>query len=1850
MNQENKNQTDANGSPPTKSRNNKIFIAIIGILSIIIIALASYVILSQREPKEPEIKTIIKTIKKTPVQVKSFSPSGEVPQKTNFSITFSQNMVNESSVNVQLDSAPIEITPRIPGKYKWLAKHKLGFFPDIELYPSTEYNAEILPEICTDENLYLTGNTVFKFYTPRFKVKDSLVSFKFDDEDKNQVKIKAAVEFNYPVRIASLAEKLAISYDGEKNIPYQITTQKDIAEIIELETQEVSKEEYDKKIKLTINKELKCVNGTVGLISDYVSYIALKSEKPLQIEWISPEQQAGQGFISIRLSSPVNSKAAKDFITVTPETDYHIVSNYRYLELRGDFAPGESYTVSIKSGLQAQDESVLKRDYSNQVRMRDLEPSIGFVGDGIYLSKDGNLNVGLSTINVNNVEIEIDKVFANNLVYLIAEGRMRSHYANINNLGKNIYQGELFIASKRNEEVITPLNLKKYISNDRIGVYRVSAYQEDRRWYKAIRWVMITDLGIMAKKSGDELFVCINYLSSLNPVSNAEVTLISRNNQILLKGQTNRDGVIKFRTIKDDIGEFEPFIITASYQDDLSFIELNKRQVSTTDFDVDGKPVISDGYDAFVYTTRGVYRPGESVDCVAIVRSRDNSLPQQFPIKMQLLAPDNRILKELRGQLNREGACEFKFDIPEYFQTGSYIAKVIIAKNEVGRVGFNVEEFMPDRIKVEVQTDKDVANVGEDMQIDVEGMYLFGSPVAGGEVYADCTIEAKTFTKPQWSSFTFADFERKYERQNIKLGEDRLDEKGHYSYTFSIPSDIQPPSSLRGIIAATVSEPGGRAVSAYKSIDIHPYSHYVGIRRKEEGYAKISEDTEIEYIVVDHDGKTIAGRELQVSCFYIRWHSILRWRDGRYRYVSERQKELIKSFKVTSQDGIDFFQFKPTSYGEYKIEIEDKSGSSAATTFYASGWGYAPWAMENPDRLKIDLDKASYIAGDVAQAQIRTPFSGKLILTIEREEIYDYRIITMEENTAKINIPVTEKYSPNVYVSASLIRSTKSLERHAPARAFGVVPLTIDTAKNRLPIKLDTVSEIQPNKELTIDFSVGNQDVSYVTIAAVDEGICQLTNFKTPNPYEHFFAKRRLGIVSYDIYSAVLPEIEPATSSSSTGGDVDREGDYRKKHLSPVSVQRVKPVSLWSGMIETDEDGKGSVTFKIPQFNGSLRIMVVAFSGEKFGSISQNVIVREPIMLMPTYPRFISGGDKFEIPVSIFNHTGNKAEFEVKLEVVGPVDIYKIPVESPGKKNINDKSENPESIEKGELDNGMEEIQTLPLENGANGQLYWQAKAKDSIGKVAFNLSAKGGGKSTYRTTDVPLRPSNPPITKTGNGIVTEEQSASFVFPSDWLEGTTEFSVTLSAFPAIKFTNSLRYLVGYPYGCIEQTTSKLFPMLYFRDIVKLAEPELFESRSVDYYLEQGITKLESMQQPSGAFSYWPGTDDINTWGSIYASHFLVEARKAGYQVSERVYNVMFDALRNEAKRPPDNRYRIEKIAYACYVLSLAGKTELSSMLYLKNNKLNEMSQLSQFQLAGAFALAGDMDTAQSLIPSIITVQEVERQTGGNFNSTIRAKAVILATLAEVNPNHPSVPGLVKSLTESTSDYNRWYTTQENAFAFLALGKILREQASAEYKGVMMIDGQEFAEFDSSEQRFEDKSWAGKQVTLSIQGEGSCYYYWQAFGIPINAPIPQYDRDLRVRRSYLDRNGNPICNSDIRQGDVIISEIRITALTEPLENVIITDMLPAGLEIENPRLQSRAGISWIADKNYKPDYMDIRDDRLTIFGNFPRQEEQIFYYALRAVTRGDFVLPPVTGEAMYAPSKSSAASSGRINVE
>ncbi len=1758
---------------------------------------------------------------KSKTTIKRFSPEGEVSRKTNFTIAFSQTMIPPESVDVWVEPDFLKIEPALEGNCKWISPQELRFYPEEQLLPSTQYVLEVLPKIAKSKDQRLSGKRSFEFYTPRITVIGYSHEYRIDEEKPGQANLYVTLEFNYDISPSELQDRLTIRFEEKESINYRIE-QKNPSRFLTAVTDPLPLKDIDRRIQLHVDKSLKPVDGRLSLFEHYDVTFAMPARERLVVESAYPDRSGEISWITVKFSTPVSVEAIRDFMTIEPEVSFHLRRQHHYIHIHGPFSPGQVYVLTLRKGLLALNGNQLENEFSTNVEMRELEPYFDFVTEGIFLPRRGRLNVGIQTINIDKLELSVEKVFINNLVYFLNTNQMYSRYFRRGFLGRHVARREIEIDDKRNCKVITTVDMSDYLDEQRQGIYILVLRRPERRWDSSIKWVRVTDLGVIGKIGQDELTVYVNSLENLSPQEGVSVKLTSQTNQILLEGVTNSEGVASFRNYRQATEGFAPFVITAERGKDLSFLKLSDCRLPLADFEVGGASAPEEGYEAFLYTDRGVYRPGDTVRMVTVVREVDGDIPPDFPLKIQVLAPDASVFNEYRGWVGDAGTDEFNIQIPLYAMTGVYTAKTLVADTvEIGRTSFNVEEFMPQRIKVDISLEKESYTAGEDVSFGVKGTMLFGPPAARRKVEAKCTISSKVFQPPGFSSFHFGDSEKEFDRVELALGEDNLDDQGTKTYRVHIPEDMKPPSALAALLQVSVYELGGRAVEEHREFTIHAYPFYIGLRRVEKGYAEKDKQTHIDFVVVKPGGEKSKPMDLEFSYYRVNWHSILRRdKSGYYRYVSEKSLDLVEGRKISYKGDVSSVSFVPHHYGQYRVVIEDtESGASSSLDFYVSGWGYAPWAMAEPEKLKIDFDRESYKVGEQAVIQVRSPFAGKLILAVERDGILDQRIIDMQENTATITLPVREEYKPNVYVVGELIRSNRSLEVHAPVRAYGAYSLRVDCSEDKLAVDVKAPSHIGPRSALNVSVQVrGGTGRTYLTVAAVDEGILQITGFTTPDPFGYFYRKKRLSVDTYDMYSLLLPEIEETQEKSSPGGG---RAEERARHLIPVALRRVKPVALWSGIVRADPQGRAMVHLKVPQFQGSLRIMAVAFDHARYGSASKNVTVSDPIVLTPTFPRFVAGKDSFDIPVNLYNGTEKEGSVTVRLAVDGPVRIL-----SPEERTV-----------------------TVPAKR--EKPVKFVCRADNEMGALHFRLDASGLDATTRHEVDLPLRPASPLVTEVGAGRIEDDGQAWFAIDQDWIEGTTNLQISLSPFALINFGHSLRFLLTYPHGCIEQTTSKIFPLIYFSDIAKIAEPALFKDRSADYYIQEGITKLRSMQMANGGFAYWPGGGHESEWGSIYATHFLVEARKAGYQIPDRTLGQAAKRLRQMLRaklRKEARSYQLERQVYTAYVLALLGQPDKSSMNYIRQAESQNLSSWAQTLLAGAFALSGDVNTAMSMISFDIGPSQAPRETGANFNSSTRENAIVLEVLNEIDPEHPSIPLLVKAINDQLKRRSG-YVTQETAFGLMALGKTLRGQKEADYEGKVWWNDQLLGAFSDKDTVIEREGGQGKEIKIKIEGQGPCYYYWYFSGIRKGADIEEYDRGLEVHRSYFDRRGNLVDYGNINQADVVVAKITMTALAGNLDNVIITDMLPAGLEIENPRLGARSVIDWIGGKSIVPDYMDIRDDRLNVYLNLLKGKTAEFYYMLRAVTGGEFVLPPVKGEAMYDPFQSSVNNSGRIRV-
>ena len=1755
------------------------------------------------------------------VKLVKMEPSGEVGTKTNFLFTFSGDVIPKSMVGKSMTSDQIKFKPAVPGKICWLDTKRLRYYPEVILRPSTAYYVEFSADLPGQLQKKLVGDRRWEFTTERFRVTDFKFSFVYNAERRSGLRFEARVSFNCQVSAEAIQRGLSLSFaDNHQKIKFTVQIGNE-GRLANITSELLQRGREARRIELSLPDGFLCIGGQIGLKGRYEETIDFRERQDLTVNGVSARIDGGLYAITISCSEPVDPETASGFITVKPAVKFRVGVNGSEISLTGEgFKPGRTYEVKLDKDLPSLNGNPLKHDYVDQLTFPDLDPSIAFNSPGRYLSSKGRLNLGLETVNIGQAEVEITRIFANNLVAFLGcldeDGGCYSE--NLEKYGQTLETRTYRLANQENEAVTTPINLGQYLSG-KPGIFQVSARDPENRWREAAKMAIVTDLGILAKAGPDEMMVWVNSLDNLTPKQGVKVTLLSYNNQEITSGVTDADGVVRFTGLRRMLKEFRSYLILAEQGSDVSFVRLADALIDQTDFPIEGKPQLTEGYEAFLYTDRGVFRPGDTVNLSSIVRGPRASIPEEFPVSLRIVGPDGMVFREYADSTKKAGLSQFKVEIPDYARTGKYTALLYVAKQNIGSAEFSVEEFMPDRIKVEAVTDKPSYNPGDKASIKVSGVNLFGPPAAGRRADLTVRLEPAPFSPPAYRSYVFGDPNREARVVEETVGRGELDENGEAVFKYDFPDNLNPQGYIRAVFQATVTEEGGRAVSAYKTADYFPHKAFIGVKAAGDYYAKVGEAYQIRLAELDSSGRPTGAASLAVEIYAVTWNSIYRRDDnGHYTYHSERQQDLAGRDTVKLTGGEGTYTYKPKIEGCYLLVFSDQAaGASSSFEFYATGWGYAPWAMDHPDRIQLDLDKQSYKAGEKATVNIKAPFSGRALVTVEREKIFDTYVVELKENTGVLAIPVKEEYKPNVYVSVHLIRAIKNLDKRAPSRAFGTVPLTVDCSVNRLDIKIEAAGEYRPNKEIEVQVAAGGgKTETYLTLAAVDEGICQLTDFTTPDPMDFFYGKRALGLTAYDLYGMLLPEVESVKASDSPAGDAEEV--TRRRNLNPVAVRRVKPVSLWSGLVKLNGDGKARIKLNLPQFNGTLRLMAVAVSGSDFGSATKKVLVRDPIVLTSTFPRFLAPGDRVVIPVSVANGTGADGTFQIKLTMSGPVEI-----------------------------DGYDE-KTLELAD-AEKTVRFAVVAKQQAGACRFRLEASGNGNTVTELTDLAVRPPQPLIRQSASGSVTAKKPEELDLTAAWLPGTASTSLLLTPMPGVKFAAGLRYLLGYPYGCIEQTTSKLFPMLYFADLARLIEPESFKGNAANHYIEEGIDKLTSMQVREGGFSYWPGMDWVSEWGSVYASHFFVEARKAGYTVPDRVYDRMLLHLDQLAAKRSDNPWSLELRVYALYVLSSAGEPQLGSMSYIRSQRLGDLWNDSRAMLAAAYYYANDKKTARELLPNTFAPSTVPREKGGNFNSPVRTDAVILGVLAELDPGNAAVPKLIQRLSGAVQAC-RWGTTQEDALAFMAMGKILKQKGESNYTGEVQVNGKKIASFSSKEPlRLNDPVLSKGKVTLKITGTGDCYYYAETSGVPMTAQAEK-DNGLQVRRVLLDRAGRNVDLNHIKQGDLLVAQITVTTMEDSVDNVAIVDLLPAGLEIENPRLATSAKVDWLSRDLFTPDYMDIRDDRLMLFASFDSSGTRSFYYAVRAVGCGSFTLPPIKAECMYEPDVWSLSSGGSCTVE
>lgn len=1759
---------------------------------------------------------------------------GDVQQLGNLVFRFDKPLVKDSLLNNWDSTEYISFEPAIPGRFRWEQPDQLVFSPSRPLPPATTFKAKLKNDILqysSYDKLGKSDNVVFS--TPALKLDNSNVSWQLPDERSTTAIPQVDLYFNYPVNPSVIKEKLSIEVAG-KRVELQLQTLSDDNKI-SFRLTGMKLEDKDLESKVIVQKGLVPTGGVNGTPENIEQSFSIPSPFNLSINDISAEHNGTAGTVYVRTSQQMAMENLSSYIKVDPSIKYSVEQTDDGFAISSEhFEVAKTYLLTLNKGLRGRIGGVLREQYDHNIAFGELEPSISFGNSkGVYLSSKGNEKIELRIINVPRVKVLISKIYESNILTAQRYGfypddsrydheeEYASYEGAETTMGDVIYEKEIetrLLPKYGNSRLFT-FNVEDRLADFK-GIYHIKVRSTDNYWISDSRFISKSDIGMIAKEGRHKIVVFANSIKTAKAINGVSMVAYGANNQVLGMGTTNADGVAEINYTKKDVSGFRPAMIIAKSEEDFNYLPFGQTKVNTSRFEVGGKRMNSTGLDAFIYAERDIYRPGEKVNFSVIVRDRSWKTPGELPVKMKFLLPNGKELKSFRKTLNQQGSLEGDVDISTSAITGSYSLEVY-SSNDIllGSKPFNVEEFVPDRIKVTAKLDKLFLLPGQSTNLAINAVNFFGPPASGRNYETEIQIKQRNFSPKKFARFDFALSNQKSFIDKV-VAEGTTDQGGNAVQEYTVPSIYKNMGVLQANFYATVFDETGRPVSRNTVADIYTQDAFFGIGDDGYWYYPLNQTVRFPIIAIDKNENVINGARTEIKIIKHEYRTVLTRTGSYFRYESQEDDKLITEQVVTVSGEATAYSFVPRTPGNYEIRIGVPGGATyVSKNFYSyGGWGTtSSFEVSAEGNVEIELDKSSYNAGENAKILFKTPFSGRMLVTFENDKLVSHQYVDVEKRSASIDVNLSADHLPNVYVTATLIKPHDISEIPLTV-AHGFRNIRVEEKSRKMNVAITAQQKVRSNTRQKV--KVLAEPGSFVTLAAVDNGVLQVTDFKTPDPYGHYYASRALEVNAYDLYPLLFPELRAVLSS--TGGD--RESSM-KKRVNPMPAKRIKVVSYWSGITRANGNGEANFEFAIPQFSGQVRLMAVAYKDNSFGSNESAITVADPLVLSTAAPRFLSPGDTVSVPVTVTNTTSKAGNATASIKVTGPLKVA----------------------------GNAQQTLTLQPNSESRAEFKIFAGPNINIGNVAIEVN--GMGEKFVEQIELGVRPASPLQVLTGSGSLADASAQKVSINTlDFLPGSATYSLVISRSPALELGKQLGYLVQYPYGCTEQTISTAFPQLYFADLTQQMEVQSASAVGANHNVMEAIRRIKLRQLYNGAITLWDGEGTEHWWTSIYAAHFLIEAQKAGFEVDRSLTDGILGYINNRLKKKETIIYyynqKLQKkiapkeVAYSLYVLALAGKPNVSVMNYYKANHAI-LSLDSRYLLSVAYGIAGDKAKYRDFLPVSFTGEESVPQTGGSFYSDIRDESIALNALLDVDPANPQVPVMSKHVADKLKQ-RTWFNTQECAFSFVSLGKMASAANKATITADVKVNGKSIANVSNKPVKLTAKQLGGNAVDITTKGSGRIYYYWQSEGISASGIYKQEDNYIRVRRRFFDRYGRAIAGNTFNQNDLVIVQVTLEGSSN-ISNIVISDLLPAGFEIENPRTKEIPGMEWIKDAATVT-ALDVRDDRINLFVDLANKR-QVYYYAVRAVSPGVYKLGPIAAEAMYNGEYHSYHGAGTITV-
>lgn len=1341
--------------------------------------------------------------------------------------------------------------------------------------------------------------------------------------------------------------------------------------------------------------------------------------------------------------------------------------------------------------------------------------------------------------------------------------------------------------------------------------------------------VFASNLGMIVKRNSlNKLWIAVSNILDTKPIGKAQVTAYNFQLQPIGKGETNGEGFVEITP------NGVPFIIVAESDKQKAYVRVvDGEEQSVSRFDVGGKD-IQKGLKGFIYGERGVWRPGDTLHISFILEDREKRIPDKHPVALEIYNPRGQFYTKMISTQGMNGF--YTFDVPTQATdpTGLWNAYIKVGGTTFHK-GLRIETIKPNRLKINLALPKVLQATDKNFYAPLTSTWLTGATASKLKAKVEMSLSKVNTQFKNYGQYIFNNPATDFTTIKTDIFDGTLDAEGKANVMLKVPTATEAPGMLNATFTTRVFEPGGDASIYTQTIPFSPFTSYVGINLNQPKgkYIETDKDHVFDIVTVNTQGQLVNSSNLEYKIYRIGWSWW--WENSGESfgtYINNSSITPVASGNLQTRGGKASFKFRIDypSWGRYLVYVKDKeSGHATGGTVYVD---WPEWrgrsSKTDPSGIKMlafSLNKDSYEIGETATAIIPAAAGGRALVSIENGStvLRQEWIEVSNGGDTKYTFKITPEMTPNVYLHISLLQPHAQTVNDLPIRMYGVVPVFVTNSQTVLQPQIQMPEVLRPETNFNVTVSEKTGKPMTYTLAIVDDGLLDLTNFKTPDPWNDFYSREALGIRTWDMYDNVLGASAGSYSSLfSTGGDATlKPADAKANRFKPV-VKFIGPFYLGKGKSQTH-------TLKLPMYVGSVRAMVVAGQEGAYGNAEKTAFVRTPLMMLSTLPRVLSIQEEITVPVNIFAMENQVKNVTISLQTSGGgVQIV-----------------------------GANQ-QSLKFSQPGDQLVFFTLKTGSKTGKATIHLTANGGGQQTKETIEIEVRNPNPIVTLRNSQWAEAGQSKELSYNLSSSSANNQIKLEVSRIPSVDISRRFDFLYNYQHHCTEQLTSKALPLLFvgqFKTIDKI------EAEKIKTNVQEAIRQIYGRQLPNGGFVYWPGNAVADEWISSYAGMFLTLAQEKGYAVHSNVLNKWKRFQRAAAQNwrmPQDasgwQQWQSElQQAFRLYTLALAGAPEYGAM-----NRMKEQAGLSiqaKWRLAATYVLTGKMKPAEELVYNAETTVSPYSSMNQIYGSSDRDEAMILETLILMNRERDALQQ-AKVVSKNLSQ-EEWFSTQSTAFALMAMGR-LAEKLSGTLDFVWTWNDKQQPAVKSAKAVFEKEiatTPKSGMIAVKNQGKGALSVDLITRTQLLNDTLPAISDNLRMDIRYANLNGTPISVNDIIQGTdfMAITSISNISGTSDYTNLALTHIIPSGWEIYNERMVAPETESGAADGSGKSvskyNYLDIRDDRVLTYFNLRRGETKVFTVRLQATYAGNFILPAVQCEAMYDVNVQARSKAGRTTV-